>query len=165
MTEFIKEYLSEILAILALVVSLVASSRSYSADKRSINIQRQLDNEKHLTRRTNLILESEKNNALVGKLLLIMVKNTLLLKEHPSLLADSHAEIDRLKNAIDILNSLKLADQERLLVEHDSIGQNLKSYHTSLEKVNQLTIRLEAEYEKEKYLYEDLLSIKDKNFA
>ncbi len=145
-----------IFSFVAMIIAILSLFMSYRADKRTKWLEQEKEREKHIERKASLILESERKNALIGKLLLILVKKIELLEENPNLQKNSQKEVKRLEHQIRLFQSFQSNSEKRASLEHPSIGANIDIYNLSYTKIKQLIICIEKEIEIEKYDYEEL---------
>lgn len=156
MLEIISTHIAELISIVAIIIA-------HFANRGVKQLKQREENEKHLKRKTNLILESEKQDVLIGELLLILVKKDEFIGKNLNLQKNNQQEIKRLRNQIKLFQSFKLTSKRRELLEDGIV--NIHTYHTVYEKVRQLTINLESDFKKEKNDYEELITQNKKNIA
>ena len=145
------------IAILALVVSLRANYISNNANENAIKQQLKNNRMKNLEKRTEILSEIDKQNAIQGHLLSVTAEKIILFQKNPDLLNKHPQENERLKQNINGIQLLKSNYEERRTVS-EQIGAeaDLEQQEKALAEIRRLTIHLEEELIKEKDHLNDL---------
>lgn len=159
MIDVLRQYASEFIAGLAVILSVVANWRFVRAEKAATKAQKAV-------RRMDMLVEVERKNAAVGKLALVTAQKILLLQRHPSLVPSSEGELERLRNNLDMLQEFKQSEEEqRQIAEAAGGGNDVELHSKALTDVYRLRVRLEAEVEKETHVYSQLLEASHSHVA
>lgn len=149
---FIQQYASEFIAACSVILAAAANWRVVRAERMVKALQK-------AERNTEMLVEIERKNAVVGKLILITGKKILLLQRCPHLFHFADEEICRLSNNLDLLIDFKEQEEEqRNIAEAAGGGDDAALHHQALADTRRLRVRLEADVEKETAHYEELLS-------
>ena len=149
--QFLQHYASELIAASAVILAAAANWRVVRAEKMVRTLQK-------AERRTDMLVEIEKQNAAVGKLAMITAQKFMLLQRFPQLLPFSDDEMKRLRTNLDFLSDLKSQeDEHRRIAEAAGGGNDVALHHQALADTRRLRIRLEADVEKETAHYNELL--------
>ena len=152
MFEFIQAHSSDFIAACAVSLSAAANWRVVRAEKKAAKAEQALN-------RMNLLVESERKNACVAKLMLVVAQKTLLLQRYPGLIPNVAGELDRLRNNFDFLRGLKeQEDQARRLAETGSENLDVRQFHDTLTNIRRLTVRLEGDVENETRTYNEMVA-------
>jgi hypothetical protein len=152
---FVKQYAAELIAILALIVSMLSNREARQANRRGDRLDQELKIAKKAERRTEMLVEVERKNAAVGKLALIIARKIQLLQEYPDLAKKHAIEFDRLKNNLELLINLKNGEEEqRLTAEEAGGGMDIPLHQDALTNIKRLRVHLEADIDKEASVYE-----------
>ncbi|WP_158768219.1 hypothetical protein [Paraglaciecola sp. L1A13] len=144
--EILLKYLSEVIAFLALIVSLYAGFNSYKANKLANQNAAKSDLEKAAMRRKNMMIAEEKKLSVTKKLIFAVVQKHKLLSTYPSLEEKYPKEKERL---ILCLDALKYQEKDQPRVEKwlsdPNIGKPIELSNSALAYVERLTIRMETD--------------------
>lgn len=150
MLNLIQQYAAELIASLAVIVSVAANWRAVRAE-------RKIDIAQSATRRADMLVELERKNAAVGKLALISARKLLLIQQNPGLEGLAASESERLKNNLELMKEFKACEEtQRNIAEKAGCGANVDLYHQAFADVKRLRVSLEAEVEKEASVFESL---------
>jgi hypothetical protein len=123
--EFVQQWASELIALLALVAALASNWRAVRQNRRAVDTQRRFEQLEKDSRQTELLVELEKKNSAVAQLALVTAQKLLLIREYPVLRASYPDEQERLENNLDLMQELKSGEQEVFeLAENPSIGSD-----------------------------------------
>lgn len=149
--EFIQQYTAELISGLAVILSAVASWRAFRAEKAAEKVQKAI-------RRTDMLVEIERKNAVIGKLALVTAQKILLLQRHPQLVEHAEDEISRLSNNLILLQEFMDDEEKQYQVAEAANGASDIDLHSkALTDIQRLRVRLEADVEKESDVYGELL--------
>ena len=152
--DLIRQYASELIAGLAVILSAAANWRAARAEKSSERAQKAM-------RRMDMLIEIERKNAAVGKLALVTAQKILLLQEYPELVTSPDREIGRLRNNLALLQEFKDGEEEQRKISEMIDGEDDIELHTkAFADIKRLRIHLEADVEKETRVYRELLERK-----
>ena len=87
MIQFLQQYAAEFIACLAVLASVIANSRAERANRRAARAQEQSEIAAKAARRTEMLVEIERKNAVVAKLAFITTQRIPSLQENPSIAA------------------------------------------------------------------------------
>ena len=151
MIEIIQQNAAIFIAGIAVILSAAANWRVIRAEKEAKKTQKSI-------RRMDELIEIERKNAAVGKLALVTAQKILLLQSNPEILNDSEKEIERLKNNISVLQSIRNGESEqRKISEMVGGGHDIEKHLKTLTDIRRLRVRIEADIEKETSVYNELL--------
>ncbi|MCP8900376.1 hypothetical protein [Gilvimarinus xylanilyticus] len=151
MIEFLQKYAAELIAAFAAILAALANWRVVQAERRVRILQK-------AERRTDVLVEIEYQNAVIGKLALVTAQKIELLQRFPTVLSFTDSEMKRLHSNLDMLRTLKSQEEEqRKLGELAGGGNNVTLHHQALADIRRLRVRLEAELENETNHYSQLL--------
>ena len=151
MIDIIKQFSSELIAGLAVILSAVANRRVVRAEREAAKAQKAI-------RRMDLLVEIERKNAAVGKLALLATQQILLIQKYPHLESFPEAEINRLRNNLDLMKEFQEGEElQRRIHEAIDGGGDIETYSKTLTDVQRLRVRIEAEVEKETQIYMEQL--------
>ena len=152
------------IAILALIASLRANHISNKANKISVEQQNKNKRLKTLEKRTDILSEIDKQNALQGHMLAVTVEKLQLFHQNSELTNKYSGEYERLIQNLNGIQKLKSNYEDRRSVSAGvDADANLEMQEKTLAEVRKLTIHLEEELAKEKDHLNNLTMSLNKN--
>lgn len=139
------------IAVLALIASFRANHISKKANTISVEQQNKNKRLKTLEKRTDILTEIDKQNALQGHVLAVVVEKLQLFHQKPELINKHSGEYKRLTQNLNGMQQLKSNYEKRRSVSAGvDADADLEMQEKTLAEVRRLTIHLEEDLVKEK---------------
>jgi len=148
--EIIEPYISELISLLAVVVSVVAGVRAYKANKLAEQLAKDLEIEKKAIRRAELIISEEQKVAASKRLTMVLGQKLELLKGNSTLNELYPGEQERIMQCLSVLKDQN--EQQDLvykLLDSPSTGDDVVLSKTAFADRERLRIRMQADFENE----------------
>jgi len=153
----VQENAAELIAGLAVIISVFANWEARRANKRADRLDREMEKASQAARGTEMLVEIERKNAAIAKLTLILARKALLFQRHPDLVARHGQEQERLNNNLSVMQELRSGEEEqRNNAEEAGGGTDIHLYQKTLANVRRLRVRIEADFENEVSVYNEL---------
>ena len=153
-----EQYISEIIAGIAVVLAAVANMRVVRSERKA-----ELTNQ--LARRMELLVEVERKESAFRNLEIILMKKILLLEKHPELLESPSQELKRLYRNLASVRGFQQRSIAREEIEKKITCRDAKSYYESLTSVQRLRLKITSDVEVESNHYEELFANLSNNAA
>lgn len=143
---------------LALLAALNSNHIAEKARRAAAKAEERIEAATRAGKRTEMLSEIERKNAIVGRMLFVTARKLLILQQYPNLRDKFPGEYERLSNNVALMQEFKEVEAyQREVAEQADAGSDFLLQEKALADVKRLRLRLESEIIKESEILEGLL--------
>lgn len=150
LTEFIQNYLTALLAIIAIIASVRSNIIAHKSLQLSEKTEVETNKRRILEKRTEILREVDHRNAIFGNLLAIMAEAAITYQKEPSFAAQNEKDIKRLENNINAIREMRERyEKHRNIAEQIDSQADIEGLEFSLAETRRLNLHVEQDIIKE----------------